>query len=132
MRLLQAENRHKYITTGLWALCKHPNYFGELAMWSAMVRCPRVEVRSRLGGRGLRSVHFWSGRAALEKRGRGSATPVGYHRVHKRLLHVRTLAAAALQALAASHAALVAGAPSLLHWAWLSRAFAAFLLLKVR
>jgi len=67
MRLLQAENRHKYITTGLWALCKHPNYFGELAMWSTMVRCPRVEVRSRLGGRGLRSVHSGVGTPRWKK-----------------------------------------------------------------
>jgi len=31
-----AENRHKFITTGLWSYSRHPNYFGEILMWTAM------------------------------------------------------------------------------------------------
>eukprot|EP00900_Chrysochromulina_parva_P005150 jgi/Chrpa1/14636/Chrysochromulina_OHIO_Genome00018476-RA len=31
-----AANRHRYITSGLWRLCRHPNYCGEIAMWVAM------------------------------------------------------------------------------------------------
>lgn len=29
-------NRHSYITTGLWRFSRHPNYFGEILMWSTM------------------------------------------------------------------------------------------------
>lgn len=28
-------NKHSYITTGLWRYSRHPNYFGELLMWSS-------------------------------------------------------------------------------------------------
>lgn len=31
-----AANKHKYITTGLWRFSRHPNYFGEILMWTAM------------------------------------------------------------------------------------------------
>jgi steroid 5-alpha reductase family enzyme len=27
------ENRDRYITTGLWAWSRHPNYFGEITLW---------------------------------------------------------------------------------------------------
>ena len=29
------ENKERFITTGLWAYSKHPNYFGEILMWAA-------------------------------------------------------------------------------------------------
>lgn len=29
-------NRSKYITTGLWRYSRHPNYFGEILMWSSL------------------------------------------------------------------------------------------------
>lgn len=27
------KNKDKFITTGVWAMCQHPNYAGEIAMW---------------------------------------------------------------------------------------------------
>jgi steroid 5-alpha reductase family enzyme len=29
-------NRNKFITTGVWKYCRHPNYFGEITMWVAL------------------------------------------------------------------------------------------------
>jgi len=36
------ENRHKYITDGVWSLCRHPNYFGEILMWTCMAAIATV------------------------------------------------------------------------------------------
>ena len=30
------ENKDKFITTGLWAKSRHPNYFGEIMLWTAI------------------------------------------------------------------------------------------------
>jgi len=29
-------NRNRFITTGVWRYCRHPNYFGEITMWLAL------------------------------------------------------------------------------------------------
>ena len=30
------ENKDKFISTGLWSKCQHPNYFGEILLWSSI------------------------------------------------------------------------------------------------
>ena len=27
------ENKNRFISTGLWSICRHPNYFGEITLW---------------------------------------------------------------------------------------------------
>ena len=30
------DNRNKYITSGLWAKSRHPNFFGEIMLWTGI------------------------------------------------------------------------------------------------
>lgn len=38
-------NRERFITTGLWARCRHPNYLGEIVLWTgvALIAGPALE-----------------------------------------------------------------------------------------
>jgi len=38
-------NRNRYITSGLWAWSRHPNYFGEIVLWTgiAVIAAPALE-----------------------------------------------------------------------------------------
>ena len=40
------ENRDRYITSGLWAWSRHPNYFGEIVLWVgiAVIAAPTLEA----------------------------------------------------------------------------------------
>lgn len=40
------ENRDRYITSGLWAWSRHPNYFGEIVLWVgiAVIAAPALEA----------------------------------------------------------------------------------------
>jgi len=42
---LHAENQDKFITSGLWAWSQHPNYFGEILLWTgiAVIAFPVLE-----------------------------------------------------------------------------------------
>ena len=33
---VRAENRGKFITTGVWRYSRHPNYFGEITLWAGL------------------------------------------------------------------------------------------------
>jgi steroid 5-alpha reductase family enzyme len=37
-------NKHRFITTGLWQYSRHPNYFGEILMWSCMAGLASVSA----------------------------------------------------------------------------------------
>ena len=45
------ENRDKFITTGLWARSRHPNYFGEILLWFgvAIISMPALIEAVRIG-----------------------------------------------------------------------------------
>ena len=42
---LRPENADRFIATGLWARCRHPNYFGEILLWTgvAVVALPALD-----------------------------------------------------------------------------------------
>lgn len=48
-------NRHRYITSGLWRYSRHPNYFGEILMWTS-----QALLVSLNGLRQGRTSDFWS------------------------------------------------------------------------
>lgn len=43
-------NRERFITNGLWARCRHPNYLGEIVLWTgvALIASPALEGWQRL------------------------------------------------------------------------------------
>lgn len=42
---MRPENAERFIDTGLWAWCRHPNYFGEILLWCgvALVAAPALQ-----------------------------------------------------------------------------------------
>jgi steroid 5-alpha reductase family enzyme len=43
---LESSNKDKFINTGLWSICRHPNYFGEITLWFGVF----FSSASNLGG----------------------------------------------------------------------------------
>lgn len=41
----RAENKGRFITSGLWAWSQHPNYFGEIAMWVGIAVAASANLR---------------------------------------------------------------------------------------
>jgi len=48
-----SNNRGKFCDTGLWGVCQHPNYFGNLLLWSGIVVLNSPALRRRRHWLGL-------------------------------------------------------------------------------
>ena len=73
----RSKNKGKLMTKGLWSLTRHPNYFGESAMWWGIFLISLVEPISLLGIIGPIAITFLllkvSGVPMLEKKYEGRA-----------------------------------------------------------